>query len=216
MRWLSHAPADTSAAGQNQTAGLRVLQSQGMGALRALRRFLGLFLLLAASSAHATIVLPMDVEALTRRSDLVVRGRALSVQPAWSSDGRRIQTTVRVEVASSLKGQAPKVVEIVTPGGVVGEIGQQVSGAPQFAPGEQVIVFLEKVPQVARFQVAGMAQGKFELTADAKGQPIVTQSLAGLAVLGPDGKVREAQPIAPTPEADFVARVQRALRGSAP
>jgi hypothetical protein len=174
-----------------------------------------LLLLLVASSAGASVVVPMEVEALARKADLVVRGKAAASRSAWSGDGRRIQTTTRIEVARLLKGQAPQVLEVVTPGGEVGDIGQKVSGAAEFSPGEEVFLFLERSPDGARFVVSGMAQGKFSVRAR-PGGAVVTQSVDGLEVLGSDRQVRPAPRFEPVAEAEFVARVERALRQERP
>ena len=60
-------------------------------------------------------------------------------------------------------------VTVVVPGGVVGPIGQRVDGAPAFAKGEEVVVFLSAA-EAGAFRVTGLAQGKFSVR-DGAAQP---------------------------------------------
>lgn len=118
--------------------------------------------LLAASPALAAQAIALSVEGLTRSSDAVVRGQVRRAAPTLSPDGRRIFTLVDVEVASTWRGDARRTVQVIVPGGVVGNIGQRVDGAPSFAEGEEVVVFLQRA-EANGFRVAGLAQGKFQV-----------------------------------------------------
>ncbi len=126
-------------------------------------RALAVLLALAAPMlAQATQARSASVEALTRGSDLVVRGRVQSVTPRWSEDGRRIFTFAEVRASSLWKGHAAGPVTVIVPGGVVGRIGQRVDGAPTFDEGEEVVVFLTRA-EAGAFRVNGLAQGKFRV-----------------------------------------------------
>jgi hypothetical protein len=162
------------------------------------------------------VVAPFDLDTLAVQADLVIRGTAESTSSSWSGDGRRIFSLTRVSVSSSIKGQAPTFIEILTPGGSVGKIGQKVWGAPEFAPGEQVILFLRKRPHPAaalpRFEVAGLAQGKFSVVREPDGTNKIRQQLDGLGVLQPTGAVRPAPAFEPVSERDFLQRIRSALQ----
>ncbi len=112
----------------------------------------------AASPALGAQAVAVSVEDLARTSDAVVRGRVLSTSARWTEG--RIQTYAEVEVAASLRGAAPARVTVVTPGGVVGELGQRVDGAATFSAGEQVVLFLSR-PGRDGWRVSEMGQGKF-------------------------------------------------------
>lgn len=120
-----------------------------------------------APTASAAVMKRATIEELTRASDLVVRGRVAGKEVRSSPDGSRIFTLVKVEVADTLKGGATKIVEVQVPGGELGDIGQMVHGAPRFADGEEVVVFLQTIgPQredLPLARVASLAQGKFEV-----------------------------------------------------
>ncbi|MEN9797941.1 MAG: hypothetical protein RL653_1637 [Pseudomonadota bacterium] len=122
-----------------------------------------LLLLLAALpwNAGATTLLKMDVPSLARASDAVVRCKVVSSSSRWSRDGRRILTEVRLEVVETIAGEAGRELQVVQPGGVVGDIGQKVDGLAAFEPGEEAVLFLER--RGAVHGVVGMAQGKWRV-----------------------------------------------------
>jgi hypothetical protein len=124
-----------------------------------MKRMLALVAALAAASpAVAAQAVSVSVEDLARSSDLVVRGTVLSTSSRWSEG--RIYTFAEIQVASSLRGAAPARLTAITPGGIVGDVGQRVDGAAAFTPGEEVVVFLER-PTAGGHRVSGLAQGKF-------------------------------------------------------
>jgi hypothetical protein len=128
------------------------------------RSILLLVLLALASPARAALAVPASVEDLARSSEAVVRGRVLSAAARWSEDGRRIFTYAEVEVASAWRGAAAKRVQVVVPGGIVGDIGQRVDGMAKLSTGEEVVLFLAPRPaKSGPYQVAGHAQGKFQV-----------------------------------------------------
>jgi hypothetical protein len=135
---------------------------------KAAARWLALLAGMLCLPAGATSVLGVDLDQLTRQSDLVVRGVVKSKESRWSGDGRRILTDVQVEVAEPLKGSAARTVTVQQPGGVVGEIGQRVDGLAELNVGEEVVLFLERFG-AQHFQVTGAAQGKFRVERSSDG-----------------------------------------------
>ncbi|HZN96017.1 MAG TPA: hypothetical protein VFB81_25050 [Myxococcales bacterium] len=131
-------------------------------------RLLGALALVLCLPALATSVLGVDLDQLTRQSELVVRGVVKSKESRWSGDGRRILTDVQIEVKESLKGAPARTVTVQQPGGVVGDIGQRVDGLASFQMGEEVVVFLERWG-AQRFQVTAAAQGKFRVERSSDG-----------------------------------------------
>jgi hypothetical protein len=127
-----------------------------------MRILLLLAALLAASPALGAQAIALSVEGLARSSDAVVRGQVRKTTPTMSPDGRRIFTLVDVEVTTTWRGEARKTVQVIVPGGVVGNIGQRVDGVPSFAEGEEVVVFLHRA-EANGYRVAGLAQGKFQV-----------------------------------------------------
>jgi hypothetical protein len=172
------------------------------------RRALTLAVLLAAPAASlAAVALDVSVEWLARDSDAVVRGTVTSRAAAWAGDGKKIFTTVRVRVSEVWAGSAPgnAELELVVPGGEVGEWGQRVSGAPAFADGEEVVVFLRRDGKAA-FRVNGLALGKFRVEAG-QARPTVDQ----VHRVGP-APPRGERTVEPMPLEELSRRVRGARR----
>jgi hypothetical protein len=121
-----------------------------------------LVLFLQAPRALAAVALPVTVEGLAGASDAVVRGRVDRVVARRSSDGRLIVTYAEIVTASAWRGSPPARVTVVTPGGVVGDLGQRVDGMATFHVGEEVVVFVARAG-AGTWRVAGAAQGKFRV-----------------------------------------------------
>jgi hypothetical protein len=142
------------------------------------KALLSLALLASALPAAGSVATPLSVEELARASDAVVRGRVVKVTARRSSDGKRISTYAEVEADSVWRGTAPSRFTVVARGGVVDGIGEKVFGAPTFAQGEDVVVFLGKTDG-SYYRVRGLAQGKFSV---ANGQ--ASPDLSGLSFAG--------------------------------
>jgi hypothetical protein len=168
--------------------------------------------LLLGPVAGASTAVAMDVPQLTRRSDVVVRGAVAGQASAWAPGGRRIVTETRIRVASVLKGAPPREVLVVQPGGVVDGIGQSVTGAARFRDGEDVLLFLEHRGG-DRYQVVGMAMGKFNVRKNAGGAGLeaVQDGMDGVLLLDPATR-------APTTPSGAVplATLEAAIRAAAP
>lgn len=168
---------------------------------------------LLASSALATTLIAMDVPALTRTSDLVVRGTVVRVESRWTADGRRIMTDNEILVGEVLKGShAGKTIVAMQPGGTVGDVGQVVHGVATFALGDEVVVFLER--RGDRATVVGFAQGRFFV--DRTGpEPMVRGGEEELFLV--DAKTH--QPVAAPTQAMSLSKLEALVRqhvGSAP
>jgi len=118
-----------------------------------------------ASPARGATVLRLSFEELATRAEAVVRGRVVSSTARRDAASGRIFTYTEVEVTEAVKGAPGKKVTVRQPGGEVGGIGQSVAGAARFAPGEEVVLFLEKARDEAStsFQVLSMSAGKVRL-----------------------------------------------------
>ncbi len=148
--------------------------------------------LLFAFPAFATTVVALDLPALSRSSDAIVQGRVAKVEAKMSKDGGRITTHVTVDVTDTLKGEPTNTtIEIVQPGGVVGDIGQKVAGTTRFQVGDEVVTFLERRGG-KRFMLTGMAQGCFRVERSSDGQ-------AAFAVQDAQGDLTMLDPVTRAP-----------------
>ncbi len=103
---------------------------------------------------------------IARRSAAAVRGRVVSLRAGWDADAGAIYTLVTLDVARSwgLPGM-PARVEVKQLGGVVGDTALVIGGQARFAPGEDVLVFLDVRPRDGTLSVAGLDAGKWTLAA---------------------------------------------------
>src|SRR5512133_2096775 len=112
--------------------------------------FLGIVLLAAgllAPRPPATSIVPMSVEELTGRAQLVVEGRALEQWSQWDNSEHLIYTYTRFAVTRRLKGEAADSIVVRQMGGTAGGYTQIVSGVRHWQAGDEAVLFLR--PSVA-------------------------------------------------------------------
>jgi hypothetical protein len=124
-------------------------------------------LAMASAPGRASLILALDLPTLVARADQISVVDVVSVKAAWNAEHDRIVTTVDVAVVDCWKGTATPAshVQIVQPGGTVGELTMRIDGMPYFSPGERALLFLRG--SADRASVVGMAQGKRPLGREA-------------------------------------------------
>ncbi len=150
-----------------------------------------------AVPVSATTVLKVPVEEMARGADLVVRAVVRDVR---ADDGPKRRgtfgTRVTLAVRETLKGQPTgPTLTIVLPGGSDGRSTLSVPGMPDFAKGDEVVLFLERT--LRGWVPSGLSMGKYLVThADSKAPLRVRRSMAGIhTVVRKDGTLRQATPI---------------------
>jgi hypothetical protein len=119
------------------------------------------------------VFLPADLNQLSRDATAIVRGQIVAVDAQWTDDRRTIETLVTLQTDTYLKGSLGEVVQFRVPGGSLGRFRSVVVGAPTFAVGQRVIVFLgSRGPTIP--YVLGMSQGVFRLSQSPQGGWMVT------------------------------------------
>ncbi|WP_438002590.1 hypothetical protein WME89_26840 [Sorangium sp. So ce321] len=118
-------------------------------------------LLSGPREAQAAVSVQLSLEELVSRAAYVVVATATEQRSQWEELGgsRRIVTYTRLSVDRPVAGQPDGEIWVRTLGGVVGDIGQQVSGDAQLKIGGQAMVFLSRAGSA--LVVAGMAQGHY-------------------------------------------------------
>jgi len=173
---------------------------------------LNLMLLAAATSAHATTIVPADLGELSRDAVAIARGRVADVQSQWTEDRGTVETIVTLEVEDYLKGSLGAMVRFRVPGGELGRYRTIVVGAPDFAVDQHVVVFLgAHGPTVPH--IVGFNQGVFRVVRAADDSWVVSPppAVAGAAAV----RVVRGDPARrPVPLADFEQQV-RTLAGAA-
>ena len=125
--------------------------------------FLVFALLLAAAPAGATVIAPAELGDVVSGSHVIVHGRVVEVRSMTTPDRRSIFSLVTLRVDEALKGRPGRTVTFRVPNGQVGRYRRIVVGAPEFAMGDEVVVFLQgQAPQVPT--LFGLSQGVYRVS----------------------------------------------------
>ncbi len=142
-----------------------------------------LFLVAAcAVPASATTMRHLDTRGLTLGSSEIVVGAVQATRARWNADRSKIFTEVDLRVAESLKGAGTQLITLTQLGGEIDGVKYSIPGGPLFRAGEEALVFVWRDPKGVA-QVNGLAQGKFDITRDAKtGTATVQRAAPGFAI----------------------------------
>jgi hypothetical protein len=141
--------------------------------------------LLFALRLSATIVPSLTFEQMTDQSELVVQGQVTRSWSDWDSEHKYIWTHYEIAVLGTHKGRAAATVVVSEPGGVVGDKAVAIAGVVGYAPGEQIAVFLQRMPN-GYLRTTGWGQGKFGV--DNTGHLYAAASMRGMEVVEIDQK----------------------------
>ena len=158
--------------------------------------------------AQASEFRSFDRTAQVRGSDLVVRGRVVSLDSAWDETGSSIRTDVELSIDEVWKGTAEEGDRLIvrTLGGTVDNIMLKVDGAASFSAGEDLVLFLRRTGDV--YTPWGMTFGKYQVVGS-PADPFVIGSLPP-AVAGGHGYEQVSLTLN-----DLRAEVRSALDGEA-
>jgi hypothetical protein len=159
----------------------------------------------------ATVIVPAEFREIVAGSQLIVVGRVVDVRAEWTDGRRRIDSSVTVTVASTLKGRAGDTVTFLVPGGQIGRYRSVMIGAPVFAPGDEAVLFLnarrDTVPSVF-----GLHQGVYRVRVDERSGRRMVVSPALLARgESPEVVTRGAAARRPLPLERFTDQVRAVL-----
>lgn len=133
---------------------------------------------IAGSLPARAVVLPeRSFDDLVRDADAIVAGTVVSKESSWTAPDREIVTRYRVRVDRMLKGFPVPEIELTELGGIVGDVGMAVSGVPEYAVGEQAVIFVHA--EAGRLMTLAFFQGKFPIATDDSGVPRVHAPAAG-------------------------------------
>jgi hypothetical protein len=136
-----------------------------------------LLILSLLTSAHATTVRRLSLDDLVAKAEVIVAGQVIDSRTYRTSDGKLILTSTTVQVGENIKGKTPPTLTVTTVGGKVGNTILRVSGMPEFQPGENAVLFLERSGVYTT--VVGLNQGKFSVS---NGE--VSNTMTGLSFAG--------------------------------
>ena len=148
---------------------------------------LSLCLILSFLSVHITswatsVIVPSDDEMIIG-ARAIVRGVVTSINSGYDNRRNAVFTYVNVRVYDVLKGRLTSSpsgeITLKQPGGVVGDRGTMIFGAPEFTVGENVLLFLDTWSD-GSLRVYNWFLGKFNVgTSRATGRQMVTRQEAG-------------------------------------
>jgi len=131
-----------------------------------MRRFVAFFVFaLLSAPVRATVLVPIEFRELVAVSPIILHGHVVDVRSDWIDGRRAIETIVTVEPAEYFKGDLGDRVTFKVPGGELGRYRTIFVGAPVFAQGDEVVLFLDGTG-AAQPHVVGLSQGVFRVVPD--------------------------------------------------
>lgn len=169
------------------------------------------FVLCFVPSLSATVLLPAEFREIVSGSQIIVHGRVAEVRSEWVDGRRRIESVVTVEPATFVRGTPTPLVTFRISGGQIGRYKSMTVGAPAFAAGEEVVLFLRAAgPAIPR--IFGLNQGVFRVRVDARGQRMVATPPVLARTEAPERVVRGAVSRRPMPLEQFTSQVRAVLQ----
>jgi hypothetical protein len=136
-----------------------------------------------AALLEATLVPRMSLEEVVNASESIVQGTVVRTWSDWDEAHKYIWTHYEIQVADKLKGVVAGKFVVSEPGGAVGETELQIAGTPQYAVGEEVVLFAERTP-LGYLRTCGWGQGKFQVARTAAdGQATVRTAVKGVQLV---------------------------------
>lgn len=126
--------------------------------------------LLAPMKAGATITRAVSFDQKVENAASILVGRCVRQESRWDDAHKWILTYSTFQVEKSMKGGGTGEVTIVTPGGRVGDVAQEVVGVPRFREGDEHVLFVRN-SQVGP-TVLYLEQGAYRVVED-RGERLV-------------------------------------------
>lgn len=137
------------------------------------------FLGLAALPAHATVMVEIPMEQLIGDAEVIVHATVLRTGTQLETFDGHLEphTIAELAVLDVLKGGPVQRITIDEIGGTTADgSGSWVDGTPRYRDGEEVVVFLRRLPSGA-FRTVGMEQGRFDVIREVDVQAHVARTL---------------------------------------
>jgi hypothetical protein len=166
-------------------------------------------LFLAPIAAEATIARAVQFDDKVEAAAAIVVGKVVAQDSRWDAKREWILTTTTFQVEKTLKGSQTQQISIVTPGGVVGTIAQEVVGVPKFRQGEEHVVFVRNTQSGPT--VLYLEQGDYHVAKDDRGNRIVTPGVTS-SVLVDTGRGTAVSPESPRTLREFEGAVRDTIR----
>jgi len=178
----------------------------------------------AIAPASASTIEVLSPARLYTEAERIVDGTVIAVRTQWDAGGSELETVATIEIEAAWRGPATTTVELVIPGGTLGNARQVVFGAPVTAVGERARWFLRDRGD-GRLGVYGWAQGKWPVRiangiASYEPAGVAAEHPTNLALFTANGMVWPTSPVrylvnqtgsADLPMGDVVAAIDAAF-----
>jgi hypothetical protein len=134
----------------------------------------------APLTASATVTQAIPFDQKVEKAESIVLGKVVSQESRWDDQKKWILTYSTFEIEKTFKGMPAQRVTLVTPGGTVGNIAQNVVGVPRFRNGDESVVFVRNTKSGPT--VLYLEQGAYRVVKDGRGDRIV-RPVASSAVM---------------------------------
>jgi hypothetical protein len=139
---------------------------------------------LIPARAYVATVRGLSLVDLVCESDVVIRGRAVSVR-AFRHEWLGIVRGFAIEVDRRLAGDCPDRIEVLVLGGELETTATHVPGEAEIEVGDEVVLFLSST-EGDRFRISGMSQGMFRVMRDPRGgAAFATRELGAIGLVDP-------------------------------
>ncbi|HEY0370948.1 MAG TPA: hypothetical protein VGD79_03050 [Thermoanaerobaculia bacterium] len=145
---------------------------------------LSVLLLLVPVAADATIARAVQFDTKVQDAAAIVVGTCVSQRSEWDPAHNWVLTYSTFRIAKTLKGNPAQEITIVTPGGTVDGITQEVIGVPRFQQGEEHALFVRQ--SQAGPTILYLEQGDYRVVEE-RGERVV-QPTVSTAVLVDTGR----------------------------
>jgi len=124
-----------------------------------------LFLLFFSLQAAATSVLPVSLQRMATTAEIIFHGTAISNEVRLDQASGRVATYTRFKVIETIKGNPGASHTIKQIGGQLpgSNVRQVIHGVPQFAIGQEYVIFLPMTSSLGFASPIGLSQGKFNI-----------------------------------------------------
>ena len=138
-----------------------------------------LILLLSSLQTAATSVLPVSLQRMATKAEIIFHGTAIENEVKLDQASARVATFTTFNVSEVIKGDPGATHTIKQIGGQLpgSQVRQIIHGVPQFSVGQEYVIFLPKASSLGFASPIGLWQGKFDIR-KLNGQAIVTDGRA--------------------------------------
>lgn len=148
--------------------------------------------LLVLPQTRAVLIIPLSIQEMADRSELILHGVVLS-QKCQRDPAGRIYTKIELQIKEVWKGIPPEnPLTVVHGGGILGEERVVIPGQVEYAVGEEIVSFLV-LNERKEAVTLGMSQGKFHVWKDqATGELLVRNPFHGTDASPAGGTTRNS------------------------